>query len=112
MKTFKSNSEFEAKYTNKKLEFKVIGKNNLKLDLNIDDVTYFDFYPNISKAFFVCNGKVEIYKISDDYDKIEKISAIKDYCNNIIFASFNPVEENIIVTISEKNEFGIFTNVL
>jgi len=107
-KTFKSNNEFEVKYTNKKLEFKVIGKNNLKLDLNIDNVKYFDFYPYISKVFFVCNGKVEIYKISDSYDKIEKISEIKDFCNNIIFASFNPFEENILATISEKNEMKIW----
>ena len=107
-KTFKSNSEFEGKFTNKKLEFKVIGKDNLKLYLNIDDVKYFDFYPNNSKVFFVCNGKVEIYKISDDYDNIEKISEIKDFCNNIIFASFNPFEENILVTISEKNDMKIW----
>ena len=95
-KNFSSNSEFEAQYINNKLIFKVINKGNLKLELNIDGVTYFDFHPNISKVFLVCNGKVGIYKISDNYDKIEKINEIKDYSNKIIFASFNPIEENIV----------------
>ena len=60
--SFISNSEFESKYTNKKLEFKVIGKNNLKLELNIDDVKYFNFHPNVSKIFFICMVRLKYTK--------------------------------------------------
>ena len=105
---FKSNSEFEVQYINKKLKFKHIQKKNLNLELNIDDLHYYDFLPSSSKLFFVCNGKVIIYKISDTYDKIEKISEIKDYSNKITFASFNPIEENIMASISDNNVLKIW----
>ena len=107
-KTFKCNSEFESQYVENNLELKVIGKDNLDLKLNIYNVKFYDFHPNNSKIFFVCVGKVEIYKISDDYSKIEKISEIKDYSNKIVFASFNPFEDNMVATISENQVLKIW----
>lgn len=103
---YRKNQEFEVKYLNKKLKFKRI-KDNLNFEMYIENVIYVDFHPHINNIFLVCNGKVEIYKINDDCDRSEKICEIKDHSNEIIYASFNPIE-NLVGTISENNIIKIF----
>ena len=67
-------------------------------------------HPNSNKIFLlIINDLINIYIISHNYDKIRKISSLKNYSSNITFASFNPYEENILISNSlDKDNNNIY----
>ena len=93
------NKDFYVEKYPDKLNFFIL-KTNKSLQLDTNSLYYIS-HPNSNKLFVLIKNKIiNIYKISDSFDKIEKISSINDYSCEINMSSFNPFDENILISNS------------
>ena len=72
-------------------------------------IKYFDFHSLFKEIFFVCEGSnVKIYEIDIKQKNIIELSLIKGHFSQIIFASFHPLNANILLTISDDKNINIY----
>jgi len=98
------NDEYFVELTDKSIIFNIFSKNKVLKEECVGTKRYIP-HPNSNKIFLlIINDLINIYIISDNYDKIRKISSLKNYSSNITFASFNPYEENILISNSKDKD--------
>lgn len=94
------NDDYFVELNDKSLIFNIYSKNKVLKEECVGTKAYVP-HPNSNKIFLLINNDlINIYIISDNYDKIRKISSLKNYSANITYASFNPYEENIVISNS------------
>lgn len=104
------NDEYFVELNEKSIILNVFSKNKVLKEEYVGTKRYIP-HPNSNKIFLlIINDLINIYIISDNYDKIRKISSLKNYSSNITFASFNPYEKNILISNSlDKDKNNILS---
>ena len=103
------NDEYFVVLNDNSIIFNVFSKHKVLKEERAGKKRYIP-HPNSNKIFLlIINDLINIYIISDNYDKIRKISSLKNYSSYITFASFNPYEENILISNSlDKDNNNIY----
>ena len=77
---------------------------------NIEDpITFADFHSHYENILLICTGRdVKIYVINIDNKNINQISTVKGNFSDVYYANFNPLEPNILLSISKNYDIKIF----
>ena len=74
-----------------------------------DPITFADFHSRYENIFFICTGRdVKIYEINIDNRNINQISTVKGHFTDVYYANFNPLEPNVLLSISKNYDIKIF----
>ena len=82
------------------------------LEFDAGNYQKFGLHPNINKLFYlIYPEEILIFKINNSNSDIIKITTLKDYSFQIKDASFNPYEDNILITIINLQDINIPSNI-
>ena len=74
-----------------------------------DPITFTDFHSRYENILLICTGRdVKIYVINIDNKNINQISTVKGNFSDFYYANFNPLDPNILLSISKNYDIKIF----
>ena len=74
-----------------------------------DPITFADFHSRYENILLICIRRdVKIYVINIDNKIINQISTVKGHFSDVYYANFNPLEPNVLLSISKNYDIKIF----